>query len=130
MFPIWREHGRTSIWVDIVTLWLSEAWKLEKIALAGTFLRQCGYMQMISRHSSVVKDGDLTTNQVDRWWLHFNDYDIQDMDVAPYFGTCVQQYMEWFWSVSHPYVINMAKDDCPVLIPLKAPIHKPIATHP
>jgi len=29
-------------------------------------LHQYGYVQMIPRHPSVVKDGDLTTNEMDR----------------------------------------------------------------
>ena len=93
-------------------------------------LRQYGYVQIITRHPSLVRDGDPTTNEMDRQWLHFNDYVIQDMDVALYPSDCVQQYMEWFRSVSHPYVINMAEDECHVLIPLEAPAHGPVATHP
>ena len=68
-------------------------------------------MQRIPPLPFVVKDGDLTTNEVDRRWLHFNDYVIQDMDLAPYPDACVEQYMEWFRFVSYSYVIHMAKDD-------------------
>ena len=72
---------------------------------------------MIHWHQSVVRNDDPTTNEMDRRWLHFNDYVIQDKDVAPYPGACVQQYMEGFRSVSHPYVIDLVEDERPVLIP-------------
>jgi len=38
--------------------------------------------------------------------------------------------MEWFRLVSHPYVIDMAEDDCPVLISLGALAHQLVAMHP
>ena len=52
------------------------------------------------------------------------------MYLAPYHGTCFEQYVEWFRSVSHSYVINMAEDDRVEVIPSEAPAHKPIAMHP
>ncbi len=74
--------------------------KWRQLLLPKRVLRQYGYVQIIPRHPSVVKDGDLTTNEVVWQWLNFNDYVIQDMDVAPYLGACLQPYMEWFRSIT------------------------------
>jgi len=64
-------------------------WNWRQLHLPERAIRQYEYVQIIPRHPSVVKDGDLNTNEVDRRWLHFNDYVIQDMDVTPYSGACV-----------------------------------------
>lgn len=55
---------------------------------------------------------------MDRRWLNFNEYVVQDMGVARYIGDSVAGYMEWFRSVSHSYIIQMVEDDCP---PIDAP---------
>jgi len=52
------------------------------------------------------------------------DYVINDMAKAPYPGACVEEYMSWFRSVSHPYVIHAEDDERPLLVPSDARGHE------
>jgi len=67
-----------------------------------------------------------------RRWLHYVDYVIKDMAKTPYHGACVEEYMSWFRSVSHPYVIHVEDDERPLLVPLDARGHgaHPEESHP
>jgi len=51
---------------------------------------------------------------------------------APYPDTCVEEFMSWFRSVSHPYVINAKDDEHPPLVPSDARGHgaRPEESHP
>jgi len=93
-------------------------------------LRQYGYTQIIPHNPSVLGHGHPDTNEMDRRWLHFNDYVIHDYAIAPHPDACVQEYMAWFRSVSHPYVINTDEDNHPVPVPSDARDHETVSTHP
>ncbi|XP_068492352.1 uncharacterized protein [Phaseolus vulgaris] len=93
-------------------------------------LRQYGYTQIIPRNPSVLGHGHLDTNEMDRRWLHFNYYVIHDYVIAPHPDACVQEYMAWFTSISHPYVINTDEDDRPVPVPSDARGHEAVPSHP
>ncbi|XP_068501102.1 protein MAIN-LIKE 1-like [Phaseolus vulgaris] len=93
-------------------------------------LRQYGYTQIIPCNPSILGHGHPDTNEMDRRWLHFNDYVIHDYAIAPHPDACVQEYMAWFRSVSHPYVINTDEDDCPVPVPSDARGHEAVPSHP
>ncbi|XP_068504169.1 protein MAIN-LIKE 1-like [Phaseolus vulgaris] len=92
-------------------------------------LRQYGYTQIIPRNPSVIGHGHPDTNEMDRRWLHFNDYVIHDYAIARHPDACVQEYMGWFRSVSHPYVINTDEDDRPVPVPSDARHHEAVPSH-
>jgi len=92
-------------------------------------LGQYRYTQIIPRNPSVFRHSDPDTNEMDRQWLHFNDYVIHDMVIAPYPSACVEEYMSWFRSVLHPYVINTDDDERPVLVPLDTRGHGAVPTH-
>jgi len=93
-------------------------------------LRQYGYTQIIPRNPSVLGHGHPDTNEIDRRWLHFNDYVIHDYAIAPHPDACIQEYMAWFRAVSHLYVINTDEDDCSVPIPSYARDHEAVPSHP
>ncbi|XP_068466603.1 protein MAIN-LIKE 1-like [Phaseolus vulgaris] len=79
-------------------------------------LRQYGYTQIIPRNPSVLGHGHPDTNG---WTVN-----------APHPDACVQEYMAWFRSVSHPYVINTDEDDRPVPVPSNARYHEAVSSHP
>jgi len=56
-------------------------------------LCQYGYTQIIPRNLFVLRHGDPNTNEMDRQWLHYVDYVINDIAKAPYPGACVEEYM-------------------------------------
>ena len=93
-------------------------------------LRQYGYTQIIPRNPSVLGHGHPDTNEMDRRWLHFNDYIIHDYAITPHPDACVQEYMAWFRSVSHPYVINTDEDDRLVPVSSDARGHEAVPSHP
>jgi len=84
--------------------------KLTNDNLPDHTVRQYEYIHMIPDNSSAIFGGDESTKEVDHRWLHFNEYLVQDMGVARYLGDCVAGYIEWFKSISHPYIIQMAED--------------------
>jgi len=82
-----------------------------QLYLPERVLRQHGYVQLIPRHPATVIDGDPSTTELDQRWLHFNDYVVQDVALATDVGACIPEYLEWFRSVSHPYIIQMTEGD-------------------
>ncbi|XP_068485021.1 protein MAIN-LIKE 2-like [Phaseolus vulgaris] len=76
-------------------------------------LRQYGYIQCIPRHPA---NGDPSTSEIDHRWLDFNANLVQGAVLATDVGTCVSAYLEWFQSISHPYIIQMAEDNRPLVI--------------
>ncbi|XP_068504309.1 protein MAIN-LIKE 1-like [Phaseolus vulgaris] len=72
-----------------------------QLHMSERVLRQYEYTQIIPCNPSVLGHGHPDTNEMDRRWLHFNDYVIHDYAIAPYPDTCVEEYMSWFRSVSH-----------------------------
>jgi len=76
-------------------------------------LRQYGYIQCIPRHPA---NGDPSTSEIDHRWLDFNANLVQGAVLATDVGTCVPAYLEWFQSISHPYIIQMAEDNRPLVI--------------
>ncbi|XP_068485233.1 protein MAIN-LIKE 1-like [Phaseolus vulgaris] len=76
-------------------------------------LRQYGYIQCIPRHPA---NGDPSTSEIDHRWLDFNVNLVQGVVLAADVGTCVPAYLEWFRSISHPYIIQMAEDNRPPVI--------------
>ncbi|XP_068475266.1 protein MAINTENANCE OF MERISTEMS-like [Phaseolus vulgaris] len=93
-------------------------------------LCQYGYTQIIPCNPSVLGHGHPDTNEIDRRWLHFNDYVINDYAIAPHPDACIQEYMAWFRAVLHPYVINTDEDDRPVPVPSDARDHETVPSHP
>jgi len=91
-------------------------------------LRQYGYTQIIPYNPFVLGHGHPDTDEMDRRWLHFNDYVIHDYAIAPYPDACVEEYISWFRSVSHPYVINTNERFVPV--PSDARDHEAVPSHP
>ena len=65
-------------------------------------LRQYGYIQCIPRHPA---NDDPSTFEIDHRWLDFNANLVQGVVLATDVGTCVPAYLEWFRSISHPYII-------------------------
>jgi len=130
-FSPYDEHGeeRAFEWISLFSGYLRLG-NWTQLHMSECVLHQYGYVQIIPRHPLVVRNGDLYTNEMDRRWLHFNDYVIHDLAIAPYPGSCVEEYMSWFSSVSHPYVINIEEDERHVLVPLEARGHRPMPTHP
>ena len=68
-------------------------------------LRQYGFVQTIPRHPRDVRAAPLTPQQMDDRWLHFSSYRAETGDGARYPSECVEGYLEWYYSISHPYVI-------------------------
>ncbi|XP_068474578.1 protein MAIN-LIKE 1-like [Phaseolus vulgaris] len=79
-------------------------------------LRQFGYIQCIPSHPTTVHHGDPSTSDIDHRWLDYNANLVQGVVLAADVGTCVPAYLEWFRSISHPYIIQMAEDDRPPVI--------------
>jgi len=50
-------------------------------------------IQIIPHNPSILRHGDPNTNEMDRRWLHYVDYVINDMAIAPYLDACVEEYM-------------------------------------
>jgi len=69
---------------------------------------------------------------MDRRWLHYVDYVINDMAKELYPVACVEEYMSWFRSVSRPYVIHAKDDKRPLQVPSNARGHgaHPEESHP
>ena len=65
-------------------------------------LRQYGFVQTIPRHPIAAP---LSPQQIDERWLQFVSYKAQTGDVARYPSECVPGYVEWYYSISHPYII-------------------------
>ena len=42
---------------------------------------------------------------MDDRWLHFSSYRAETGDGARYPSECVEGYLEWYYSISHPYII-------------------------
>ena len=75
-FP-YNEHRkeRPFEWISLFSSYMRfESWR--QLHLPECVIRQHGYVQMIPRHPSVVKDDDLISNEVDQRWLRLNDYVI------------------------------------------------------
>jgi len=64
----------------------------------------------------VVNEID-SIEEINQCWLHFDEYVVQDVISVHHPRTCVVGYMEWFRGVSHPYIIQMAEDDRPPVVP-------------
>jgi len=111
-------------------MWLFEAWKLNTVAHARTCSASVWLYTDHPSQPICTWTGHPDTNEMDRRWLHFNDYVIHDYAIAPHPDACVQEYMAWFRSVSHPYVINTDEDNHPVPVPSDARDHETVSTHP
>ena len=68
-------------------------------------LRQYGYVQTIPAHPRDYRAAPLTPQQMDERWMQFASYCVQTGHVATYASECAEGYIEWYYSISHPYLI-------------------------
>jgi len=68
--------------------------------------------------SSIVNEVD-SIQEMDRRWLHFDEYVVQDVVSVQHPGAYVVRYMECFRGVSHSYIIKIDEDYRPPMIPPK-----------
>jgi len=72
--------------------------------------------QCIPRHPATILHGDPSTSEIVHRWLDFNVNLVQGVVLAADVATCVPAYLDWFWSISHPYNIQMVEDNRPPVI--------------
>jgi len=70
-------------WISLFSGYLRLG-NLTQLHMPESGLRQYGYTQIIPRIPFVLRHGEPDTHEIDRRWLHFNDYVINDMTIAPY----------------------------------------------
>ena len=95
-------------------------WRFEQISLFSGYirwgpifhrhmpervLRQYGYVQTIPAHPRDSRAQALTPQQMDERWMHFSSYVAQTRNVARYPSQCATGYIDWYYSISHPYII-------------------------
>ena len=68
-------------------------------------LRQYGYVQTIPAHPRDYTAPLLTPQQMDERWMHFFSYLAHIEDVARYASQCVAGYIDWYYFISHPFII-------------------------
>ena len=68
-------------------------------------LRQYGYVQTIPAPPRDYRASPVTPQQMDERWMHFLSYLAQTGDVARYASQCAAGYIEWYYSISHPFII-------------------------
>jgi Plant mobile domain len=93
-------------------------------------LRQYGYVQTIPRHPA-----DIRATQIDAFWLHFEEHLAQTGDVAGHPSQCGLGYIEWYYTISHPYVIppaagQPARHPPVMLAPDPVPAPAPVDAYP
>ena len=74
-------------------------------------LRQFGYVQTIPT-VDVCMD-TYTTEAMDICWAHFLDHIIERGQFAAFPAQCDVGYMEWFYRISHPFMIPPKDGDPP-----------------
>ena len=68
-------------------------------------LRQYGYVQTIPAPPRDYRAPPVTPQQMDERWMHFSAHLAQTGHVARYASECAAGYIEWYYSISHPFII-------------------------
>ncbi|KAL5153879.1 Protein MAIN-LIKE 2 [Glycine soja] len=82
-------------------------------------LRQLGYILSIP---SPPVSASLSYDDIDDRWMHFSDHVVVVGDLCVVPGQVSADYMEWFFQISHPFMIPIQASDQPRHAP--APDHE------
>ncbi|CAK8544882.1 unnamed protein product [Lathyrus sativus] len=75
-------------------------------------MRQFGYTQTISRHPNVFVPLGLTRMQIKEIYADYQRHMVSDESRptrAPRDWSCVDGYIMWFFTVSHPHIVPTAE---------------------
>jgi len=78
-------------------------------------LRQYGYEQTVPRSPTTIDSADMSV--IDERWLHFAEHLVTGMVAATSASACVGDYMVWYRSVSHPYILPSGEEGRPSVLP-------------
>jgi len=73
-------------------------------------LRQFGYIQSIPPPPVSTL---LSYDDIDDRWMHFSDHVAAVGDICVVPGQVSVDYMEWFFQISHPFMISTQEGDHP-----------------
>ena len=81
-------------------------------------LRQFGYTQTITQHSCVFTVVQISTQDIDKKWLNFAYHLVRLDKTISGPSSCAACYMEWYFSISHMFVLSINKGHIPIVQPM------------